>query len=71
MAPEEDMDLPQTQSQSHTQDQVFSQDADEGRDVWGRLIAKHKSFTSFGMYPLSFIPPIIDTISALCVNIDF
>lgn len=50
MAPEDDMDLPQTQSQSHnTQDQVFSQDADDGKDVWGRLIAKHKSFSNFGM----------------------
>lgn len=51
MAPDEDLDLPQTQSQSHnTEDQVFSQDADEGKDVWGRLIAKHKSFRNFGMF---------------------
>ncbi|XP_055295026.1 ovarian-specific serine/threonine-protein kinase Lok [Sitodiplosis mosellana] len=50
MAPEDDLDLPQTQSQSHnTQDQVFSQDADEGKDVWGRLIAKHKSFNNFDL----------------------
>lgn len=51
MAPEDDFDLPQTQSQScNTQEQNFSQNADEGCDHWGRLVAKHKSFHNVGMY---------------------
>lgn len=49
MASDEE-NLPQTQSQSHyTDEQFFSQNADEGNDVWGRLVAKHKSFTNVGM----------------------
>lgn len=45
-----DDELPQTQSQSHnTEDQVFSQEADDGKDVWGRLVAKNKSFNNVGM----------------------
>lgn len=51
MASEDDVDLPQTQSQSHnTEDQIFSQNADEGRDVWGRLVAKHKLFQNYGKW---------------------
>lgn len=53
MAQQEDSDLPQTQSQSHPLDEIFSQDADDGKDVWGRLIAKHKSFQNVGAYGLS------------------
>lgn len=50
MAPEDDVDLPQTQSQTQNiEDEVFSQQADDGKDVWGRLVAKHKSFQNFGM----------------------
>lgn len=50
MASDEENDLPQTQSQSHnTDEQVFSQNADDGNDVWGRLVAKHKSFINVGM----------------------
>lgn len=52
MAQQEDSDLPQTQSQSHPLDEIFSQDVDDGKDVWGRLIAKHKSFQNVGAYGL-------------------
>lgn len=54
MASEDDVDLPQTQSQSNnTDDQMFSQNADDGRDVWGRLVAKHKSFQNRGTFNLN------------------
>lgn len=50
MASDEDVELPPTQSQSHnTEEQIFSQNVDDGRDVWGRLVAKHKSFQVSGM----------------------
>lgn len=53
MASEDDVDLPQTQSQSNnTEDQMFSQNADDGRDVWGRLVAKYKSFQNRGTFDL-------------------
>lgn len=50
MAPEDDLDLPNTQSQSLPEDIVFSQGTDEIGDVWGRLVAKHKSFHNVGTY---------------------
>lgn len=50
MSSEDDIELPQTQSQSlNTEDQDFSQNADEGREIWGQLKAKHKSLHDFGM----------------------
>lgn len=53
MASEDDVDLPQTQSQSHnTEEPLFSQNADEGCDHWGRLVAKHKSFHNVGMFKI-------------------
>lgn len=50
-----DEDLPQTQSQSHnTDEQVFSQNADDGSDVWGRLVAQQKSLRNFDLTKDSF-----------------
>lgn len=52
---DEEIDLPQTQSQSHnTEDQVFSQNADDGSDVWGRLVAKQKAFRNYDLTKESF-----------------
>ncbi|XP_031624193.1 ovarian-specific serine/threonine-protein kinase Lok-like [Contarinia nasturtii] len=57
MAPEDDLfeDLPQTQSQPLPDDEVFSQDADDGKDVWGRLVAKHKSFHNVDLTNDTFV----------------
>lgn len=50
MASEDEIELTQTQSQSHnTQDNYFSQNGEDDKDVWGRLKAKHDSFSSVGM----------------------
>lgn len=50
MASEDDIELTQTQSQSHnTQDNYASQNGEDDNDVWGRLKAKHDSFLSVGM----------------------
>lgn len=48
MASDEENDLPQTQSQSHNTEEQFSQNAEEGNDAWGRLMAKNKSFNTVG-----------------------
>lgn len=50
MASEDEIELTQTQSQSHnTQDNYFSQNGEDDNDVWGRLVSKHDSFLSIGM----------------------
>lgn len=54
MASEDDIELTQTQSQSHnTQDNYFTQNGEEDKDIWGRLMAKHHSFRSVGTFRYS------------------
>lgn len=50
MASEDDIELTQTQSQSHnTQDNYYSQNGEDDNDVWGCLKSKNESFLSVGM----------------------
>lgn len=50
MASEDEIELTQTQSQSHnTQDNFSSQNGEDDNDVWGRLTSKHESFENIGM----------------------
>lgn len=44
-------DLPQTQSQTYAVDEhQFSQNEDDGKDIWGRLVGKNHSFHDVGTY---------------------
>lgn len=47
---DDDMNLPQTQSQPSSEDQIFSQTVDSSPEVWGLLTAKSSSFRNVGKY---------------------
>lgn len=50
MAPEEDVELTQTQSQT-VEENYFTQSGPiDERDVWGRLLARHQSFANVGEF---------------------
>lgn len=52
MAPEEDVELTQTQSQT-VEENYFTQSGPiDERDVWGNLLARHQSFGSVGEFAI-------------------
>lgn len=47
MAPDEDFELPQTQSQTETEENFVVRQRDE-HGIWGHLLAKHQTFHDVG-----------------------